>query len=55
MRNVHPLLLLIAVLMLGAAAIIAGFDSTPDINTVLGLGFGGLAVWSAAELLGDRP
>jgi hypothetical protein len=50
----RALLLLVALLLLAAAAIIVGLTTAPDLNTVLALGFGGLAAWAAAELLEGR-
>lgn len=50
----RQLLILVALLLAAAAAIIAGLTDAPDLNTVLALGFGSLAAFFTAELLGDR-
>lgn len=50
----RPLLLLVALLLLAAGAIIVGWTTAPDTNTVFCLGLSGLAAWAAADLFGDR-
>lgn len=47
-------LLLVATVLFIAGAIIAGFTTAPDINTVLALDSAGLAAWVASELLDGR-
>lgn len=50
----RQILLLIALLMAALAAIIVAWTTAPDMSTVLGLGFGSLAVYYASLLLGER-